>query len=64
MKVFGVSMDDAESHKSFIADNDLPFPLASRQSVLIAADGRIKKIWRKVSPAEHAAEVMAAAREK
>ena len=33
-----------------------------RSSFLVGADGRIVKIWRKVKPAEHAAQVLEAAR--
>lgn len=32
-----------------------------RSSFLIGADGMVKAVWRKVKPAEHAAQVMAAA---
>jgi len=33
-----------------------------RSSFLVGADGRVVKVWRKVKPAEHAAQVMEAAR--
>lgn len=33
-----------------------------RSSFLVGPDGRIAKVWRKVKPAEHAAEVLRAAR--
>jgi peroxiredoxin Q/BCP len=33
-----------------------------RSSFLVAADGKIAKIWRKVKPEAHAAEVLAAAK--
>ena len=33
-----------------------------RSSFLVAADGKIVKIWRKVKPEAHAAEVLAAAK--
>jgi peroxiredoxin Q/BCP len=33
-----------------------------RSSFLIGADGKVKKVWRKVKPEAHAAEVMAAAK--
>jgi peroxiredoxin Q/BCP len=33
-----------------------------RSSFLVGADGKVKKIWRKVKPEAHAAEVMAAAK--
>jgi peroxiredoxin Q/BCP len=80
--VYGVSTQDAASHKAFIDKYELPFPLvvdpsgavakafgvplrggmAARQSFLIGADGTIKKIWPAVSPQDHAAEVIAAAK--
>lgn len=34
-----------------------------RTTVLIGADGKVARIWNKVKPAGHAAEVLAAARE-
>ena len=34
-----------------------------RSSFLVGADGTVVKLWRKVKPAEHAAEVLAAAKE-
>jgi peroxiredoxin Q/BCP len=33
-----------------------------RSSFLVGADGKIVKIWRKVKPEAHAAEVLAAAK--
>jgi peroxiredoxin Q/BCP len=39
----------------------LTLGLASRQSFLIGKDGKISKIWLKVTPASHAAELLAAA---
>jgi peroxiredoxin Q/BCP len=33
-----------------------------RSSFLVGADGVVKQVWRKVKPAEHAAQVMAAAK--
>lgn len=33
-----------------------------RSSFLVGADGKVKKIWRKVKPEEHAAQVMEAAK--
>jgi peroxiredoxin Q/BCP len=33
-----------------------------RSSFLVSADGKIAKIWRKVKPDAHAAEVLAAAK--
>jgi len=81
VKVFGVSMQDADSHKAFIDKHELPFDLvvddgtvarafdvpvkgefASRHSFLLK-DGKVVKTWRKVSPPEHAKEVLAAAEE-
>jgi thioredoxin-dependent peroxiredoxin len=35
---------------------------AARHTFLIGADGKIKKIWRQVTPSGHAAEILAAAR--
>lgn len=35
---------------------------AARQSFLIGADGTVKKVWLEVKPADHAGEVLAAAR--
>jgi thioredoxin-dependent peroxiredoxin len=34
----------------------------ARQTFLIGPDGRIKKIWRQVTPSGHAAEILAAAK--
>ncbi len=79
--VFGVSTQDAESHKAFIAKEKLPFDLAidgdmaiakafgvpvhgdmhARQTFLIGKDGKVKKIWRDVTPKDHAVEVLTAA---
>lgn len=81
IKVFGVSTQDAASHKEFIAKHKLPFQLvvdqdgtvakafgvpvnagfAARQSFLVGPDGKIKKIWRSVTPANHASELLSAA---
>ena len=36
--------------------------IAARQTFLIGKDGKIKKIWRQVSPQQHAGEILAAAR--
>lgn len=80
--VYGVSTQDAESHKQFIDKQNLPFDLvvdadesvakafgvpvrlgfAKRQTFLIGPDGKIKKIWRDVTPAGHAAEILAASK--
>jgi len=71
--VFGVSADSVESHKKFSEKYGLPFPLladekkevigkygvASRTSFLIAPDGTVKKVYEKVNPDVHAAEVLA-----
>jgi peroxiredoxin Q/BCP len=82
VKVYGISTQDAESHKSFIDKHDLPFPLvidddgkvakafnvpvkggfAARHSFLIGKDGKLLRIWRTVQPAQHAKEVLVAAR--
>ncbi len=82
LEVYGVSMQDATSHKAFIDKYTLPFPLvvdtegavakafrvpttltfASRQSFLIGKDGKIKQVWLKVDPKEHAAAIVAAAK--
>ncbi|NUQ74516.1 MAG: redoxin domain-containing protein [Polyangiaceae bacterium] len=35
---------------------------AARQTFLIGADGKVKKIWRQVTPSGHAAEILEAAR--
>jgi peroxiredoxin Q/BCP len=80
--VFGVSTQDASSHKEFIAKHKLPFQLvvdsdgavakafgvpvnvgfAARQTFLIDASGKVKKIWRNVSPKDHAKELVAASK--
>ncbi|TNF23544.1 MAG: peroxiredoxin [Deltaproteobacteria bacterium] len=76
--VYGVSLQDAESHRAFVDKYSLPFPLAiddgqlaaafqvpirfgltARQSFLVGADGRLEHVWREVSPARHAADVLA-----
>lgn len=77
--VFGVSTQDAASHRAFIDAESLPFDLvvdtdgkvassfgveitqgrAARDTVLIDATGVVRKIWRGVSPAEHAELVLA-----
>ena len=81
VKVYGVSMQDADSHQAFIDEHELPFDLvvddgtvarafdvpvkgeyASRHSFLMK-DGKVVKTWRKVSPPEHAEQVLAAAGE-
>jgi thioredoxin-dependent peroxiredoxin len=78
--IFGISRQDASSHKEFKAKYRLPFDLLvdadgkiaesfgvgkifllgwlQRQSILIGADGKIAKLYRKVSPSSHADEVL------
>lgn len=70
--VLGVSSDSVESHKKFEEKYGLPFTLLSdpnkqvrelygvtgRDSFLIDVEGNIKKIYRKVKPAEHARDVL------
>ena len=85
VNVFGVSADDMESHKKFIAKDNLNFPLLadvdkkaaeaygvwqeksfmgkkymgiSRESFLINPDGVVVKHYEKVTPKEHAEEVI------
>lgn len=36
--------------------------LAARQTFLIGKDGKVLKVWRQVTPKEHAGEILAAAR--
>lgn len=82
VEVIGVSTQDAASHKAFIEQEKLPFPLAidtegkiagafgvplrngmaARHTFLIGKDGKVRKVWRQVSPKEHATEILAAAR--
>lgn len=83
VKVFGVSLQDADSHKAFIDKYGFPFPLvvddgtlaqafgvpvkgeyAARQSFLVGEDGKLIEVWREVKPAEHAEQVVAAAKRK
>jgi peroxiredoxin Q/BCP len=80
VKIFGVSLQDGESHEKFINKYGFQFPLVvddetiamafnvpykgeftKRQSFLIGEDGKLLAVWRKVSPAGHAEEVLAAA---
>lgn len=70
--VLGVSADSIESHKKFEEKYGLPFTLLSdpdkvvrklygvtgRDSFLINPMGMIKKVYRKVTPVEHAGEVL------
>ena len=59
--VLGVSADDVESHKRFAEKYGLNFPLRAegglRQRCCIDPEGRIARVWRKVSPEGHALEV-------
>jgi len=41
----------------------MPFTHASRNTFLIAPDGRVARVFDDVKPAEHSAEVLAALRE-
>lgn len=73
VQVFGVSKDSQESHKKFIEKYSLPFTLlsdpskemietwggTSRISYLIDPEGNVAKVYPKVSPAEHAEEILA-----
>ncbi len=70
--VLGISADAVESHKKFEEKYGLPFTLLSdqdkkvrvlygvtgRDSFLIDQEGIIKKVYRSVTPAEHAQEVL------
>jgi len=81
--ILGVSVDTAESHKSFCAKEGLNFKLLSdtdasvsekygsvmeyngmklsaRNTFIIDPDGKIAKVFVKVSPAGHSDEVLAA----
>jgi thioredoxin-dependent peroxiredoxin len=82
--ILGISVDTAESHKSFCAKEGLAFKLLSdadmkvsdaygslmeykpgmklsaRNTFIIDPQGKIAKIFMKVSPAGHSAEVLAA----
>jgi thioredoxin-dependent peroxiredoxin len=82
VEVIGVSTQDEASHKAFIEQEKLPFPLAvdaggkiaqafgvplnngvsARQTFLIGKDGKLLKVWRKVTPQGHAGEILASAR--
>jgi peroxiredoxin Q/BCP len=77
-QVLGISVDDAESHKSFKEKESLNFPLladpdkevtkrygvlnqiglASRTTFVIDKEGKIKKIFVKVDPAENYKDVL------
>jgi thioredoxin-dependent peroxiredoxin len=86
-EVFGVSIDDAQSHEKFIAKYELPFSLlvdtdqklvnaygvwveksmygrkymgTERSTFVIGPDGKLKVIFRKVKPAEHVEQLLAA----
>jgi peroxiredoxin Q/BCP len=73
----GISADNTESHKAFVAHWKLPFSLVTdadgaiakqfgvpfegrhqRQTVVIGADGTVKKVYRKVDVAVHASQVL------
>jgi len=82
--VLGVSLDTAESHKSFCAQDGLTFKLLAdpqaqvataygvplmtfkdmkfdeRDTFLIAPDGKIAQVWRKVDPREDSTVVLQA----
>ncbi|HEY5073665.1 MAG TPA: peroxiredoxin, partial [Pyrinomonadaceae bacterium] len=81
--ILGVSVDTAESHKSFCAKEGLAFKLLSdadtkvsdaygslmeysgmklsaRNTFIIDPQGKIAKVFMKVSPGGHSAEVLAA----
>ncbi|HVG28725.1 MAG TPA: peroxiredoxin [Pyrinomonadaceae bacterium] len=81
--ILGVSVDTAESHKSFCAKEGLSFKLladegakvsdaygsvmeyngnkySERNTFIIDPDGKIARVFTKVSPAGHSAEVLAA----
>ncbi|NQT25500.1 peroxiredoxin [candidate division KSB1 bacterium] len=79
MKVFGISADDAKSHKKFTEKYHLPFSLladidaivmelygvkipdakkAKRHSFLIDPQGKVKKIYDNVTPADHPDEIL------
>lgn len=72
IKVFGVSIDSQKSHAKFAKKYDLPFTLladeekkavekygvTNRMSFLIDPKGKIAKVYPKVKPEEHAAEVL------
>ena len=72
--VFGVSADDVKAHAKFTAKFSLTFPLLAdperklidpkymgvfRATFVVGADGRIEHVWEKVSPENHAEEVLA-----
>ena len=55
---FPLVVDDGSLAKVFGVPVRLGF--ASRQSILIGKDGKLLNIWRKVSPAGHAQQVLEA----
>ena len=71
VEVIGVSFDSGDSHLKFISKYKLNFPLIAdtdgkmyaafgvdaRTTLLISADGTIRKVWPKVSVAGHAEDV-------
>ena len=72
-RIVGVSRDSVESHQRFKQKYSIPFTLLAdteaklykaldvnaRSTFLIGGDGRILKVWPKVSVNEHAEEVLA-----
>ncbi|HLH85830.1 MAG TPA: peroxiredoxin [Thermoplasmataceae archaeon] len=77
IKVLGISVDSANSHKKFAQKYNLNFTLvadnskeiakrygvlgentASRVTYLVGPDGKIAYVYPKVSPKEHAVEVL------
>jgi thioredoxin-dependent peroxiredoxin len=71
-RIVGVSRDSVESHQRFKKKFSIPFALladtesklykalgvTARSTFLIDSDGRIVKVWPKVSVDEHAEEVL------
>ncbi len=73
--LIGVSADTDESHRGFTKNHQLPFHLVSdtsgaiaakfgvppfaRQTFVIGADGKLKKIYRTVDVGAHAAQITA-----
>ena len=65
--ILGGSPDDAKSHRDFQEAFGLPFTLLvdeslgnARTTFVIDAEGRIARVFEKVKPEGHAAEVAAA----
>ena len=88
--ILGVSTDDAESHKKFIANHELPFPLLvdadkqvstaygtwgekvlygktsigmTRATFIIGPDGKLLRVWKRATAADHGATVLEALQE-